>query len=132
MVKKGPIRIALADDEPIFRRMLVRLLEQLGYDVVCAVTNGAELIDNCRQVKIDLAIVDLDMPILDGLAAAEFVANDGIPVILVSGHSDSEYVVPEHEPIAARLCKPFSADELQRAINAALKGVMACDGRLSK
>jgi response regulator NasT len=128
MVKKRSIRIAVADDESTFRQMLVRVLGQLGYDVVCAASNGADLIENCRQVKIDLAIVDLDMPILDGLAAAEFVSNDGIPVILVSGHSDSEYVVPEHEPIAARLCKPFSVDDLQKAIDAALTDATICDG----
>jgi response regulator NasT len=128
MVKKKPIRIALADDESTFRQMLVRLLEQLGYEVACAVSNGAELIDSCRRVKIDLAIVDLDMPIMDGLAAAEFVSKDGIPVILVSGHADSECVVPEHEPITARLCKPFSVDELQKAIDAALTGATICDG----
>jgi response regulator NasT len=128
MVKKRSIRIAVADDESTFRQMLVRVLGQLGYDVVCAASNGADLIENCRQVKIDLAIVDLDMPILDGLAAAEFVSNDGIPVILVSGHSDSVYVVPEHEPIAARLCKPFSVDDLQKAIDAALTDATICDG----
>jgi response regulator NasT len=128
MVKKSSVRIAVADDESTFRQMLARILVQLGHDVVCAVSNGADLIDNCRRIKIDLAIVDLDMPILDGLATAELVSNDGIPVILVSGHADSEYVVPEHEPIAARLCKPFSVDDLQKAIDAALTGATICDG----
>ena len=43
--KQTPIRIALADDEPIFRQMLVLLLERLGHEVACAAANGAELVD---------------------------------------------------------------------------------------
>lgn len=96
------------------------LLEQLGYEVTCAVMNGADLIDHCLKDKVDLVIVDLDMPIMDGLAAAEHAATAGIPVILLSGHDDARYVVVENEPIAARLTKPFTIDELEGAITCAL------------
>ena len=116
-----PIRIALADDEPAFRRTLTLLLERLGHKVTCVVANGADLVDNCLKNQIDLAIIDLDMPIMDGLAAAEHAADAGVPVILLSGHADAEYVVVEHEPIIARLLKPFGIDELQKAIDSALQ-----------
>ena len=74
------------------------------------------------MISIDLAIVDLDMPIMDGLAAAEHAAKAGVPVILLSGHADAEHVVMEQEPIAARLCKPCTIEELQTAIECAVRG----------
>ena len=119
--KQTPIRIALADDEPIFRQMLVLLLERLGHEVVCAAANGAELVDGGLDDTIDLAIVDLDMPIMDGLAAAEHAAKVGMPVILLSGHTDAEHVIMEREPIVARLCKPCRIEELRKAIECALQ-----------
>jgi response regulator NasT len=118
---RSSMRIALAEDEPVFLQMLTLLLKRLGHEVVCAVGNGADLIDRCMQCDIDLAIVDLDMPIMDGLAAAEHITMTGIPVILISGHPDGERVVVEHEPIAARLTKPFTIDELRQAIDGVLQ-----------
>jgi response regulator NasT len=78
------------------------------------------LTDHCKAGNVDLAIVDLDMPVMDGLAAAEHITKAGVPVILISGHPDVEHVVVEHEPIAARLTKPFAIGELQKAIDVAL------------
>jgi two-component system, response regulator PdtaR len=118
---KAPIRIALAEDEPVFLQMLTLLLKRLGHEVICAVGNGADLIDRCAGDDIDLAIVDLDMPIMDGLATAEHLTKCGVPVILISGHPDAQHVVLEHEPIAARLTKPFTIEELQQAIDGVLQ-----------
>jgi len=114
------IRIAVAEDEPDVRTTFVRLLEVLGYKVVCAVGNGEELIEQCVQLEVDLAFVDLDMPVIDGLAAAEIISEKGIPVILVSGHPDARQVVLEEEPVVARITKPAKTEELQRAIQIAL------------
>jgi len=116
----APIRIAVAEDEPDVRKTFVRLLEHMGHHVVCAVANGEELINHCQSSEVDIAFVDLDMPIIDGLAAAEIVSERGIPVILVSGHPDARQVVLENEPVVARLQKPASIDDLQRAIKKAL------------
>ena len=115
-----PIRIAVAEDEPDVRKTFVRLLECLGHKVVCAVGNGEELIEQCLHLEIDVAFVDLDMPVVDGLAAAEIIAEKGIPVILVSGHPDARQVVLENEPVVARLSKPASVEDLERAIKKAL------------
>jgi response regulator NasT len=115
-----PIRIAVAEDEPDVRRTFVRLLECLGHKVVCSVANGEELIDQCRYEEVDIAFVDLDMPVVDGLAAAEIVSERGIPVILVSGHPDARQVVVEREPVVARIVKPATIDALKRAIEQAM------------
>jgi CheY-like chemotaxis protein len=114
------IRIAVADDEPVVRKTFVRLLELLGHNVVCSASNGAELIDLCSRQEVDVAFVDLDMPVMDGLAAAAEVSKQGIPVVLISGHPDVYDVVVEHEPVVARLLKPASIDDLRAAIKEAL------------
>ncbi|MDZ4656065.1 MAG: response regulator [Bythopirellula sp.] len=114
-----PLRIALAEDEPASRNILVRLLVALGHEVVYAVGDGAELIEVCVD-EIDLVFVDLDMPVMDGLATAEFMSNRGIPVILISGHPDAQELVLEHEPVDACVRKPASLQTLRAAIAEAL------------
>lgn len=125
---KARVRIAVAEDEPDVRSTFARLLELLGHEVVCAVGNGEELIDQCSQIEVDMAFVDLDMPVVDGLAAAEAISEKGIPVVLVSGHPDARQVVVENEPVIARICKPAGIDEVQRAIKTALDSKLAPHG----
>jgi CheY-like chemotaxis protein len=120
MEQNGKIRIAVADDEPHVLKTFVLLLEALGHHVVCSASNGAELVDGCAQQEVDMAFVDFDMPVMDGLAAAVEVSKRGIPVILLSGHPDAYEVVVENEPVVARLLKPASLDQLREAIDAAL------------
>lgn len=117
-----PVRIAVAEDEPDIRKTFVRLLELMGHEVVFSVSNGAELLEQMLDGQVDVVFVDLDMPVMDGLAAAEEVERKGIPVILVSGHPDSERVVLDHEPVVARISKPASLDDVQRAIEKAVAG----------
>ncbi len=118
--KTAGVRLAVADDEPDFIKALTSLLERLGHSVVCTAANGAELLDGCNQIPVDVALVDLDMPVMDGLTAAEQLREKGIPVVLISGHPDAEQLVMEHEPIAARVRKPASVASLQTAIDLAL------------
>jgi CheY-like chemotaxis protein len=114
------IRIAVAEDDPDARRALVALLGALGHDVVCAVGDGAQLIEQCGGLAVDLVIADLDMPIVDGLEAAEELSRQNVPVILLSGHPDLESINPATEPLAGRLKKPATRDSLQSAIGRAL------------
>jgi CheY-like chemotaxis protein len=114
------VRIAVAEDEPDIRRMFVRLLERLGHEVVFAVANGAELLEQTLDDRVDVVFVDLDMPVMDGLAAAEELERKGIPVVLISGHPDSESVVIDHEPVVTRITKPATLESVQRAIQTAM------------
>ena len=120
--RKARLKIAVAEDEPDIRKTFVWLLERLGHEVICAVSNGEELIDKCHLGTVDLVFVDLDMPVMDGLAAAEHIEKRGIPVILVSGHPDVQHVVIEHEPVAGRLTKPITIQELEECIELVLRG----------
>jgi response regulator NasT len=116
---KQVMRIAIAEDEPDLRGILKCLLERLGHQVVCAAANGAELLSCCCNQQVDVVLMDFDMPVMDGLEAAEAVAEKGIPVILISGHPEATQVVVENEPVVARLLKPPSLESLQRAIERA-------------
>ena len=115
-------RVALADDQDDVRRVVERLVEQLGYEISVSVSDGAELVEVCRTIRCDVALVDLDMPLLDGLAAAEEVARFGIPVILMSGHADLHSVVLEAEPFVAKIHKPVQSSALAAALEQALVG----------
>jgi CheY-like chemotaxis protein len=115
-----PVRIALAEDDSDLRTAFVRMLEILGNQVVCAAADGAELLNACFQQEVDLVVVDLDMPVIDGLQAAEEIAERGIPVVLVSGHPDLKEVVLEHEPVVTRIVKPATIESFRQAIAEAL------------
>jgi response regulator NasT len=112
--------IAVAEDDGDQRQMMVETLKQLGYRVVCAVSNGAELLASGDLSQVDVALLDLDMPILDGLEAAEELSHLGIPVVLISGLPESDQLVMEREPVAVRLTKPVNSEKINAAIQTAL------------
>lgn len=118
--QRAPVRIALAEDEPDLRRAYVSLLTHMGHVVVCDVGDGAQLLAACDGLEIDVAILDLEMPVMDGLTAAEDLTERGIPVVLVSGHPDARALVLEEEPVVTRILKPATLDSLSRAIDQAL------------
>lgn len=109
-------RIALADDDPDSRQILIRLLTKLGYEVCFAAEDGEQLVADGLNQPVDVVLLDLDMPNLDGLETAEQVAQRGIPVILVSGHPDLNLVVVDREPVLLALSKPVTATALREAV----------------
>jgi two-component system, response regulator PdtaR len=114
------IKVALAEDEPDVRQLLRKLLENIGYEVCCAVGNGVDLLESCRGREVDVVLVDLDMPVLDGLATAEELAGRGLPVVLVSGHPDLKELVLDAEPLITALAKPVTASALEQAVELAV------------
>jgi CheY-like chemotaxis protein len=114
------VRIAVAEDEPDIRKTFCKLLELMGHRVVYSVGNGAELLEKGLDGQVDVVFVDLDMPVMDGLAAAEEVERKGIPVILVSGHPEADSVVIDQEPVVTRITKPATIEDVQSAIRQAV------------
>lgn len=110
------LRIALADDEADSRRILSRMIRGLGHEVLLAAPDGEALLEAKLAGEVDVVVLDLDMPGLDGLATAEEVSRQHIPVILVSGHPDLESVVLKSEPLLAKLRKPVEVRPLQLAL----------------
>jgi CheY-like chemotaxis protein len=118
------LRIGVADDDAGYRAVIKEMLSSLGHTVVGLAENGEQLVEQCRSVRPDVLLIDLEMPVLDGLATAEEInADERIPIILVSGHSDFSEVVRHHEPIAAFLAKPVTLESLNRALREAMARV---------
>jgi CheY-like chemotaxis protein len=120
---RQPLRICLAEDYLDLRVMLKQMLTALGHLVVCDAENGQKLLDAIAHEELDLVLLDLDMPVLDGLATAEIIRKQRhLPVILMSGHPDMKHVVVEKEPISICLQKPVSLERLREAIDEATGG----------
>jgi response regulator NasT len=112
------LRIAVADDELDMRDYFQTILPLLGHEVVAAVGNGLELVEQCQSLHPDLVITDIKMPDMDGIdAASQIYRSAPIPVILVSAHHDPEFIRrAEADHILAYLIKPIKQSDLEPAI----------------
>jgi response regulator NasT len=120
-VSTEPIRVLIAEDEALIRLDLKEMLEEEGYSVVGEVGDGQQAVDLARELTPDLVILDIQMPVLDGLSAAEQIAGARIaPVIVLTAFSQRELVERARDAGAmAYLVKPFSKNDLVPAIEVA-------------
>jgi response regulator NasT len=117
-----PTRVVIAEDEAIIRLDLKETLEEEGYDVVGETGRGDEAIDLVRRLEPDLAILDIKMPGLDGLAAArEISAERKAAVLILTAFSQRDLIEQARDAGAlAYLVKPFQKSELIPAVEVAL------------
>ena len=117
-----PTRVLIAEDEALIRLDLKEMLEEEGYVVVGEVGDGQAAVDQARELRPDLVVLDVQMPVLDGLSAAEQIAASRIaPVIVLTAFSQRELVERARDAGAmAYLVKPFSKADLVPAIEVAV------------
>lgn len=117
-----PLRIAIAEDEPVTLLDFKNGLTALGHEVVAAVSAGTELVRHCRLLRPDLIITDIGLPVIDGLEAVRQInAEQFVPVIVVSAHDDPQLIArAEAEQIFAYLVKPVEVVQLKTAIAMAI------------
>ncbi|HVK03233.1 MAG TPA: response regulator [Armatimonadaceae bacterium] len=117
-----PLRIVIADDEPIIRLDLRRTLENMGHIVIAEAGDGAQAVELCRELKPDIAILDIKMPNMDGIDAAKVISTEGIaPVLLLTAYSQKDLVDRARDAgVFAYLVKPFKEAELMPAIEIAI------------
>ncbi|CAB4334220.1 MAG: response regulator [Actinobacteria bacterium] len=114
------VRILVAEDEALIRMDLVEMLQGAGYEVVAQATNGQEAIDLTNKHKPDLAILDVKMPILDGISAAEKII-DLAPVLMLTAFSQKELIERARDAgVMAYVVKPFTIGDLVPAIEIAI------------
>jgi response regulator NasT len=120
-VSSEPTRVLIAEDEALIRLDLKEMLEEEGYAVVAEVGDGQQAVDQATRLRPDLVILDIQMPVLDGLSAAEQIAASRIaPVIVLTAFSQRELVERARDAGAmAYLVKPFSKNDLVPAIEVA-------------
>jgi DNA-binding NarL/FixJ family response regulator len=120
----GRPRILLADDHTMVAEALRHLLQE-EFDVVATVGDGRELVKKAVELKPDVAVVDIAMPLLNGLDAWEQLKTlqPGIKVIFLTQHRDPQYAAEAFRRNASGyLLKDSAASELRTAIREALKG----------
>lgn len=115
-------RVLIAEDEALIRLDLKEMLTEAGYAVVGEAADGQQAIDLAEQLRPDLAILDVKMPGLDGISAAEqIVASGTAPVIMLTAFSQRELVERAADAGAmAYLVKPFDRSDLLPAIEVAI------------
>ena len=115
-----PVRILVAEDEAIIRMDLVEMLTEAGYQVVAQATNGVEAVALAQEHRPDLAILDVKMPEMDGITAAQSII-DIAPVLMLTAFSQRELVERARDAGAmAYVVKPFSIADLVPAIEIAV------------
>ncbi|MER6912858.1 response regulator [Streptomyces sp. NPDC000594] len=115
-------RVVIAEDEALIRLDLKEMLEEEGYAVVGEAGDGQRAVDLAREHRPDLVILDVKMPILDGISAAEQIAAESIaPVLMLTAFSQRELVERARDAGAmAYLVKPFSKSDVVPAIEMAV------------
>lgn len=113
-------RIVVAEDEALIRMDLVEMLTESGYHVVGQASNGQEAIALVKELKPDLAILDVKMPVLDGISAAEEIIHIA-PVLMLTAFSQKELIERARDAgVMAYVVKPFSITDLVPAIEIAM------------
>ena len=121
MEQNSKRRIVVAEDESLIRMDIVETLKDQGFDVVGEAGDGLKAIELAKVLKPDLMVMDIKMPDMDGLSAAEQIAKLRIPVVFLTAFNQQELVTRASEVGAmAFLVKPFSPEDLLPAIEVAL------------
>jgi response regulator NasT len=116
----SPVRIVVAEDEALIRMDLVEMLAEAGYEVIAQASDGAQAIELVQEHKPDLAILDVKMPILDGISAAEEIIAT-CPVLMLTAFSQRELVDRARDAgVMAYVLKPFTINDLVPAIEIAI------------
>lgn len=87
-------KIVIADDEPITRLDLREILEKEGYNVVGEATDGFDAIEICKRERPDLVLMDIKMPLLDGIKASKIIRDQGLAtsIVLLTAYSGKEFL----------------------------------------
>jgi response regulator NasT len=118
---KTGTRILVAEDEALIRLDLAEMLTEAGYDVVGQASNGEQAVDMAKALTPDLVIMDVKMPVMDGITAAEEIGAAKIcPVVMLTAFSQTELVERARDAgVMAYIVKPFTAADLGPAIDIA-------------
>ena len=114
-------RVVIAEDEALIRMDLAEMLQEEGYEVVGQAGDGESAVKLATEHRPDLVILDVKMPVLDGISAAERIGADKVaPVLMLTAFSQRELVERARDAGAmAYLVKPFSKADLVPAIEMA-------------
>jgi response regulator NasT len=118
----APLRVLVAEDESLIRLDLVEMLREEGYDVCGEAADGQQAVELATELRPDVVVMDVKMPVLDGLSAAEQLVTARVaPVVILTAFSQRDLVERAREAGAmAYLVKPFQKKDLVPAIEMAV------------
>ena len=119
--QRRPTRVLIAEDEALIRLDLKEMLQEEGFEVVAEVADGASAVRLTRELSPDLVILDVKMPVMDGIQAAEEIAKERLAAILIlTAFSQRDLVEKARRAGAmAYLVKPFQKHDLLPAVEIA-------------
>jgi len=117
-----PTRLILAEDDTVIRMDLKEELQRQGYLVVGDVGDGESAVNLARELRPDLVVMDIRMPQMDGITAAEILTRENVaPVLLLTAYSDTELIErARNAGVVHYVTKPWRQSDLQPAIEIAL------------
>jgi DNA-binding NarL/FixJ family response regulator len=116
------LSVLIADDESTVIEALTTVLTRLGYNVVGTARDGAEAVEMVRNTPADFLVLDISMPVMDGIEAARVIAAEKpLPIIISTGVTDEVTIEAARQvPVQAFLTKPFRKEQLRASIAIAL------------
>ena len=115
--------IVIADDEPITRMDIKEILTEAGYNVVGEASDGFDAVELCRIHKPDLALLDIKMPLLDGLNAVNIISNENLAksIVILTAYSSKEFIEKaKNAGVMGYLVKPIDERSLLPTIEIAI------------
>jgi two-component system, response regulator PdtaR len=115
-------RVLVAEDEAIIRLDLAEMLGEAGYEVVGQAGDGEQAVAMALELKPDIVIMDVKMPVMDGITAAEQIGKERIcPVVMLTAFSQTELVERARDAgVMAYVVKPFTSSDVTPALDIAL------------
>ena len=117
------LRVVIADDEPITKMDLAEILTGVGYKIAAEASDGFDAVEVCKQCRPDLVLMDIKMPLLDGLSAAKIVYEENLAdtVMMLTAYSEREFVDQAKDiGVAGYLVKPIDEKSLIPSIELAV------------
>ena len=111
---ESPETILVADDELLVAQGIIAVLKSIGYKVIGPYKNGEEAVQACKETPPDIALLDIQMPLMDGMKAAHIIFHElDIPVVMLTAYSDDTYLRNSHAAgVFGFLLKPVSKEQL--------------------
>lgn len=116
-------KIVIADDEPITRMDVREILENAGYTVLGEASDGFDAVELCKKYNPDLVLLDIKMPLLDGLKASQIIREQKLAkgVLLITAYSGKEFVDQAKEAgVMGYVVKPIREESLLPMVEVAI------------
>lgn len=130
-----PTRVLLADDHALIRQGIRALLETQGFQIVCEAADGQETIRSVEKTQPDVAIIDISMPILNGMDAARELQKSApkTKIILLTQHDEDQYVTESlRAGVSGYVLKSQAANDLVHAIQEVRRGSVYLSPSISR